>query len=311
MSDPVRAFPIGTLQSEQAMTPEERKESAAEFSGALAPEPLPPLSLYKIDTELRELLEEREDVEAQGALPEEMKVIEDRINQYALAEVKKVDGIATAVRACNAFAEECEREAARLNTMAKRHRSRLERIKASALWAMQNMRATCQQCKGSKVVEAGPKQIGIGGYVPCERCKGEGTIAAPIRRLDTPTNKLRVQANGGVEPLEVYDLGEVPRELKQVTVTLPMSMWHEFQIAVAKKEIVYPGGVVPIGKVDVQQDAIRAELKKRVPCPACPPMIKGDLDDGTPCPRCEGTGTVPASVPGARLLPRSFHLRVE
>lgn len=251
--------------------------TVAEHSAALArelakPEPLPPMPLYRIAAELQELLELREDAEAQGALPEELAAIEERIKQYALAEVKKVDGIAHAVSACNAFAEECEKEAARLTAMAKRHRNRLERIKAAALWAMQTL---------------------------------------GIRRLDTPTNKLRVQANGGVEPLEVYDLSEVPRDLKQVTVTLPMRIWHEFQIAIAKGDYMYPGSVLPPAKVEVQQDAIRAELKKRVPCPECITSMGRRKDGPGPCPRCEGYGTVPASVPGARLLPRGSHLRVE
>lgn len=273
------------------MTPEERTGLATELSNALSreltkPEPLPPLSLYRIEVELQELLEAQEDAEAAGDA-DALAVIAERVKQYVLAEVKKVDRIAEATRACAVFAEECEKEAARLTAMAKRHRNRMERIKGAALWAMQ---------------------------------------ALGVRRLDTPTNRLRVQANGGVEPLEVTaKVEELDPALRTITVTMSQAVWNR----------VFSGRGIPGTDRDLMKvtmspdnDAIRAELKKRVPCPECDGEGKTvcshrnateqdkecpDCDENgmESCPRCEGSGTVPTTVPGARLLPRGVHLRVE
>lgn len=226
------------------MSEAERKAAAAHFTGALSremakPEPLPPLSLYHIESDLQELLECREEAEAGGSLPEELSVIDERIRQYALAEVKKVDGIAMAMRSCMAFAEECEKEAARLTTMAKRHRSRLERIKASALWAMS---------------------------------------ALGITKLSTPKSALRVQGNGGVEPLEVYDATVLPESCRQYTVTMSGMAYRFIKDLCA-------GAPQAIGVL---------EEAKAAPCTA---LIRAALRD--------------SEVPGVRLLPRGSHLRVD
>lgn len=61
-------------------------------------------------------------------------------------------------------------------------------------------------------------------------------------------------------------------------------------------------------------EKIRYYLAQRVPCPECKGSGKstdeatGSADDN--CLRCKGAGTIPASVPGARLLPKGEHVRV-
>lgn len=248
---------------------------AEEASTALArslshPEPLPPLSIYRIEAELQELLEAREDAEAEGAVPDELAVFDERIKQYALAHVKKVDSTAVAIRACDAFYKECVHEAERLKKQADRHAARMKRIKSAVMWAM--------------------AQLGV-------------------TKLNTPQNTLRVQGNGGLEPLEVYGRPEdLPSNLKTITLRMPLSLWEKIAVGFhtdAERDRM---------KIDIEpnNEAIRAELKKRVPCPEC--CVKGGNTYviGMPdCPRCDGKGVVSGSVPGARLLSRGTQLRVE
>jgi len=163
-------------------------ETAAMLARELAKqEPLPRLPLYQIASELLELLEAREEMDGDGALPDETKAIEQRIDQYMLAGVKKVDEIAQSFRACEVDAAECRKEAERLLAYAKRYENRAERIKAAALRAMQ---------------------------------------ALGVTSLKTPTNELRIQANGGRVPVEVLNEAAVPSMFKSVTVTMPADEWE-------------------------------------------------------------------------------------
>ena len=227
----------------------------------------PGLAKDGVEAELQELLEAREDAEAEGAPPDELAAIDERVKQYALAHVRKVDSTAVALRACRGFQEECEKEASRLWAQAKRHMARHERIKSAVMWAM--------------------AQLGV-------------------TKLSTPQNTLRVQGNGGLEPLEVYDSEQLPTDKQIAIVTMRRDAFEAWQ----KREIEHGGTMIDAPyRVQYQpnNEAIRAELKKRVPCPSC----TGVPDVDCICARCNDTGTVPARVPGARLLPRGTQLRVE
>ncbi len=121
------------------------------------------------------------------------------------------------------------------------------------------------------------------------------------KKLETPYNTIRYQNNGGLEPL---DIPEWPKDASGNFKPL-------------KEPLV--GCQVPTRSVVTwtpDTAKIRDALKQRVTCPECKGC--GEITDGNPsvdvivkaCPRCKGEGTIPATVPGAKLLPRGEQLRV-
>jgi hypothetical protein len=127
-----------------------------------------------------------------------------------------------------------------------------------------------------------------------------------VRKLQTPLNALWVQNNGSLEPVEITELANIPPALRKVTVTIPEDDWlYLFELVVSKVPTLL--GRAKIGHPEPNNEAIRKELKMQVHCPEC----KGIGDAVEPCKRCGAKGTIPATVPGARLLPRGTHLRVK
>ncbi len=129
-----------------------------------------------------------------------------------------------------------------------------------------------------------------------------------VKRLDTPMNRLRVCGNGGKEPLECEPV-DVPFTFLTATVRMPYHEW--LRLAAHIEEV--PAFTITTGP---DNDAIRAALKQRVACPECKGVGQSvNIGHSEPqldtCQRCMGVGTVPNTVPGARLLPRGEHLRVE
>ena len=157
------------------LSPEARKQLASELSGQLAEalkperEPLK-LGLWQIEAELAGLLDLREQAVEDGELPETLAAIDSEIASYHSREVRKVNGTCAAIRGYLDAAGESKKEADRLYDRAKRLEARADLIKANALKAMQ---------------------------------------AHGVRSLETPTNRLRIQKNGGLEPL---DIPEWPRD---------------------------------------------------------------------------------------------------
>ncbi len=226
----------------------------------------PKLALYTIERELSELLDMRALAEEEGAPPAELEAIDKTIAEYFSREIRKVDGICHALNTFAAAEETARKEAKRLNERADNLERQYERIKAATLRAMQDH---------------------------------------GVRVLETPTNKLRVQANGGKEPLEVT---AAPDQYQDAIVKLPRLLWRA-----VLREI--PGLLLEeVGKncretLEPNGDRIRAALKQQVPCPEHDPYREVGLSK--PCARCEGRGTIPNTVPGAKLLPRGSHLRIE
>ncbi len=228
------------------------------------------LTLSAIESTLSQLLDLRDQAETEGN-SEAVTVIDQQIQEYFVVEVKKVDSIANAYRTFAHYGATARAEAERLHDRARKFEKVCERIKAWAQYAME---------RNDK------------------------------KRLDSPLNTLRVQANGGLQPLEVYDPMAVPLEMKQVTITMRASDWMwlkecgDIDTHACTREYSE--------RVEPDSEAIRDALKKRHKCPEC---------DGVPfhpqkpgkgyCARCEGKGDIPDTVPGARLLERGRHLRIE
>lgn len=228
-------------------------------------------SLYSILDELVELAALADEPDLAD---DERLAVHEQIAKYVGAEIagRKVDGIAATIRECKARAAVADEEAKRLAKRAASWLGRVDRIEASTLRAMQDHGVT---------------------------------------KLETPTNRLRIQANGGKEPLDVYAPADVPESLCRFTLRLTGA---ERRLLAGAVGLVADKGVrdelvrllfAPAPEPD--GEAIRAALKSRTVCPAC-----GGLDvKFNGCERCATAGFAPAEVPGARLLPRGVHLRVE
>lgn len=201
------------------------------------------LALYQIETELAELLALRDQVEDEGGLPEDLAAIDKQIEAYCSAEVAKVDRIAGAIRACERNYDAALAEATRLKEQAKAWDARKEAIKGAALRAMQ---------------------------------------ARGIKSLETPTNRLSVCGNGGLEPLAIE--GErIPGAFVLVTMRLRSDMVGRLMdvLRASTDQEMADALAVQLKPTEVDNRAIREALKR------------GE------------------SVPGAKLLPRGEHLRLK
>lgn len=225
--------------------------------------------LWSVNRELEELLEFREEAIATGAKPEELEAIENQINAYASREVKVVDGIATSIATYKTAAAMVRAEAERLLARADMLEARVDRIKESAKQAMESL---------------------------------------GIKKLETPSHFLRVQGNGGVDPLEV-DADALPDSLKTVALTVQLDVWRQIQQAFDGDPRFQDGTTYGAHVTQPNNEAIRAALKQ--PCPECNGQgTYALMPDGheVECSACLGDGK--NRVPGARLLPKGTHLRV-
>lgn len=248
------------------------------------------MKLWNIEEGIARLLEMRENAEEAGQLPEEIALIDEAIKQYFSSEVKKVDGTAVAVTIFKNSVAEIDWEIQRLQCRRKIMTNRIERIKANALAAMQ---------------------------------------AHGVTKLETALHCLRVQANGGVEPLELSK--GIPPYLCSFTISVDFKTYVKLKDFVEqawalqgvyfqpepgekREEALGLGGAVLAllegAHRQPDHEAIRAALKERVPCPLCVLLPRYGIEPDDDCVRCEGRGTVPAEIPGARLLPRGVHLRI-
>lgn len=84
------------------------------------------LSLFGIDNRLHELMTTWQD----AAAPEEMVAAELAIQEYAIAEVRKVDGIRAYLRMCEAMESAAKQEAATQSARAKAWHARADRLRS-------------------------------------------------------------------------------------------------------------------------------------------------------------------------------------
>ena len=93
----------------------------------------PALSLYEIDSKLLELFERQaETQDAEQPHPD----IDEEINEYLKAHVRKVDGIVWFIRFCEVAVETCKAESKRYAEKAERWERRVEQVKNGVLWAL-------------------------------------------------------------------------------------------------------------------------------------------------------------------------------
>lgn len=235
------------------------------------------LSLFEVEHGIQELMDMRDAAVDEGAPSDELAVIDKTIAEYFQKEVRKVNGIAHAITTYEAAAQIAKDEVERIQAHARRLQGRADRIRENALKAMQ---------------------------------------AFSVNKLETPTHRLSVCGNGGVEPLGAPNMELLPMALKRVILTMPAHLWREIGEEYRKafggwfpsavQEML--NGIKEVIEPDTK--AIREALKQRITCPECKGggfILPFNQDV---CPRCEGKGTIPNTVPGAQLLPRGEHLRV-
>ena len=145
------------------------------------------LTLYDIESKLAELLAIEASIFEDEEINEDDRAlalasINKEIEAYFAREVKKVDNIANAIRAFQSASTDAAREADRMFKRAAKLQRVADRIKDNAIAAMQ---------------------------------------AHGIKRVETPTNVLRIQGNGGLAPLVIDDPAKLPLGLKVATMKLP------------------------------------------------------------------------------------------
>jgi hypothetical protein len=230
------------------------------------------LSLYNIEDSLQQLVDLREQAEAEGD-SEALKVLNQQLAEYLTAECSKVTSYVALIRSREATVAQCRAEVERIHEIMLHAHADTERLKANALAVMQRF--------GVKELKA------------------------------TPGGGLRRQANGGKEALEVSP-AEIPTGLQRAIVTMPLDLWADICRGMERgllAECVKPGTLQEKREPDTER--IQEALAQRVQCSECSGKGRGEgAQLTTPCPRCNGSGTTPATVPGARLLPRSEHVRV-
>ena len=239
-----------------------------------APPPLPALSLYKIESAIFQLLDALDEAEADQD-HEAVQAMLLELSRYTAAEPAKVDGVCYSIRECERRGEVAKAEADRLYGMAKRWEARATRIKESALHAM---------------------------------------LDHGVKSVESATNWMRPQRNSSAR-LDVYDANAVPNDLKHVTLNLTWAEWVKLETALEACELGdWLGGLRVRRKMEVDGDRVREALEVLVQCGEC--LGSGRISMNHPgdqpptCTVCGGKGTVMATVPGARLLERGFHLRL-
>ncbi len=232
------------------------------------------LSLFTIEESLSMLVECREAAEAEGDLAA-VAECDKALASYLSQEAAKVNSYAALIRRQIAEAEECEAEAARLSLRAKKRRDFVDRLKATALEVMQRF---------------------------------------GVKELRSATNTLRVQKNGGLVPLEIQRIDGIPDEFMIKSFTTSVASWNE----IGRWLGMHEGGLKLWHTISGALEGvppqpytheIRKSLAEKVSCPEC----KGEAvtSGNCRCERCNGTGLVPRTIPGAKLLERGSHVRME
>ncbi len=241
------------------------------------------LTLFKIEDELRALVDMREqtledmskgrgsDIENLSALER----IETEIKAYLGAEVRKVDGIRAYYRMCEDMSAAARKESATLAERARAWEGRLDHLKSILASILGEMEWR----------EGRPK------------------------KLEGRTGSIGLRGSGGLQPLNIYQPELLPKEFQKVTVEMNLEAWEAVSEAMAEWDATCPeeppSFTARVISTAPDKDAIRRELEK--PCDQCGGEGGGRIDgDNSPmviCGCCYGTGR--ASVPGARLEPRS------
>jgi hypothetical protein len=192
------------------------------------------LSLYRADSQIRELIEYRQSVEDLDVpvTEEELAVVDSKIERYMQTLSKRVDGVAGLLLEWKARREAIVAERARLKTLLARIEARDARLR---------------------------------GYVEMIMSR-QPTPAKGPRRLRGNTTELVLRSNGGPVPLVIQQPELIPPELQIAEVTLGYDLWQQL-VRGAPAELADRIRTDAKLKVQAANMLIRQELEKR--CPVC------------------------------------------
>lgn len=251
------------------------------------------LTLWQIEETIAQLLELSDDADARhlaekelpriAEIEEEQKAIEAELTRYVGQELPaKVDGYVGLIRREEAIAEAAEKESIRLHKAYVHHTARVKRLKDLATHVMQ---------------------------------------ATGKTRLDGSAGRaLRLQGNGGAQPVVITEASLVPREYVMYVGQVPGFIWEPL-ISLARDVCSCNGNEEMLRDLDglklervLQLKIIAADLNAschgcdgsgKVPSPR--PWV--DEAENIMCVECDGTGK--PKIPGAHLGERGQHLRIE
>jgi Siphovirus Gp157 len=193
----------------------------------------PNLTLYGIETQLLELFAYRDEVAGEVRVTEAdlaeqreaLKAIDHSIAEYIRLEVAKVDNVAAFIRECRARAAALKSEEQRLASMRRALEEREEFVKSRIAEAM--------ALDVNPLTIANAKQNNV-----LKRFHGR---IAQLKLCKSP------------ESVDITDESLVPSEYKNVTVTMPASVWADIKMQV-------PGfrGVEQISKSEIAK-ALKAD----------------------------------------------------
>jgi hypothetical protein len=245
------------------------------------------MTLYGLEQELAELLQMREDVAEEVHVTEDgraeqtaaVAAMDAQISEYVKRQaVVQADSVLAGLREFKGRFENQRAESKRLAKLADANEERFERLKHDAAEAL------AAKVEPAAIVAATQNTV-------LYRAKGR---LGQLKLCKSPAS------------VDVTDPSLVPDGYKMVTVTMPAAQWEQYE----EYMLLAEGCATP--ELSIDKRAIGAVLKQQVPCNVC----KGTGDDvemfETPrtCGACGGSGSVPGSVPGARLIRDSVHLRL-
>jgi hypothetical protein len=204
--------------------------------------------------------------------------IEREIVRVVLQVEKKVDNVSGFIRHCEATAKNIDAEIARLKALKAHYASGETRCKG---YVADIIRAAGKDAKGK------------------------------YRPLEGKTSVMRLQANGGVQALEITDPSAIPDENCHILGSLSFREWKTVYDLVVG--ICGPHSKEAKWLCDFKREPDTALLRSALmePCPMCQGKKIVDTeaaDGGARCGSCAGDGL--NRVPGARLLPRGESLHV-
>lgn len=234
-------------------------------------------SLYRIEEALATLWAMRDEAEREGD-SEQLKFIDAELEKYLTQEPAKVASIAGYIRMCEARVNEIAVEIQRLQSAQEKWMQKAERAEKATIDAM---------------------------------------LRFGVKQIDGHTTKLILRDAGGKQALEVSVVAHLPRKYTEMTVTLDHE-WFDYLVKVLQERTESISIAVEMAlsgaNISARKDAIREALKQRVVCPECngdDTVGEAEKETHGKCQRCDGSGTIPASVPGAKLLPRKKVLVIE
>lgn len=240
----------------------------------------PRLSLFQIESELLQLIDQREDAlerhfEAKGLpavleIEEELKTIEGLIRDYLKREVRKVDNIAYTVKEFEARAVAQAEEAKRMVAKAEKNSETVKRIKQMVLEVMQ---------------EFGEKKL--------------------PGRLFTITR----QGNGGVQALTIAQPDLVPDHLRTVTVRMRGNDFKAVPNDTRKSMEVVSDEP---SNTPIRTILERAEIERKAIMKEAEELAKGASEAALYSQKDYISKKLArlSGVPGARLEPRGEHLKI-